>query len=106
MQHALHVLNSITVPMGEQMGTDSGFGEGRADHTHYGHIYDHRHAQLNSLLTPGSTVLITPAHVTRPQERHPLLAAPDQPTAAARQARGNSSFFASGVGRVSSQLRP
>ena len=52
--------------MGEQMGTDSGFGEGKADHTHYGHVYDHRHAQLNSL-TPDSTVLITPAHVTRKQ---------------------------------------
>ena len=42
VQHALHVLNTITVPMGAQMGTDSGFGEGAADHTHYGHIYDHK----------------------------------------------------------------
>ena len=46
VQHALHVLNVITVPMGLQMGTDSGFGEGQADHTHYGHIYDHRNATL------------------------------------------------------------
>jgi len=42
MQNALHVLNTITVPPGEQLGTDSGFGEGAADHTHYGHIYDHK----------------------------------------------------------------
>lgn len=46
VQHALHVLNTITVPMGQQMGTDSGFGEGLADHTHYGHIYDHKNRML------------------------------------------------------------
>ena len=46
MQHALHVLNTVTVPMGNQMGTDSGYGEGLADHTHYGHIYDHKNAVL------------------------------------------------------------
>jgi len=46
VQHALHVLNTITVPMGEQLGTDSGFGEGAADHTHYAHVYDHRNAIL------------------------------------------------------------
>ena len=46
VQHALHVLNTITVPMGLQMGTDSGFGEGNADHTHYGHIYDHKNKIL------------------------------------------------------------
>ena len=37
-----HVLNTITVPMGGQLGTDSGFGEGAADHTHYAHVYDHK----------------------------------------------------------------
>ena len=42
VQYALHVLNTITVPPGLQMGTDSGFGEGANDHTHYGHIYDHK----------------------------------------------------------------
>ena len=46
VQHALHVLNTITVPMGQQMGTDSGFGEGEADHTHYGHVYDHKNRIL------------------------------------------------------------
>jgi len=46
IQQAIHVLNSITVPMGEQMGTDSGSGEGEADHTHYGHVYDHKQAIL------------------------------------------------------------
>jgi penicillin V acylase-like amidase (Ntn superfamily) len=46
VQHALHVLNTITVPMGLQMGTDSGFGEGEADHTHYANIYDHKNATL------------------------------------------------------------
>jgi penicillin V acylase-like amidase (Ntn superfamily) len=46
VQHALHVLNTITVPMGNQMGTDSGVGEGAADHTHYGHIYDHKNRVL------------------------------------------------------------
>merc|ERR1712217_709591 len=46
VEQALHVLNSVTVPMGQQMGTDSGFGEGLADHTHWGHIYDHKAATL------------------------------------------------------------
>ena len=46
VQHALHVLNTITVPMGAQMGTDSGFGEGQADHTHYAHVYDHKNSVL------------------------------------------------------------
>ena len=32
--------------MGLQMGTDSGFWEGNADHTHYGHIYDHKNKIL------------------------------------------------------------
>lgn len=46
VEHALHVLNTVTVPMGTQMGTDSGYGEGAGDHTHYGHIYDHKQATL------------------------------------------------------------
>ena len=46
IEQALHVLNTVTVPMGLQMGTDSGFGEGEADHTHYGHLYDHKQSVL------------------------------------------------------------
>lgn len=46
VEQALHVMNSVTVPMGEQQGTDSGSDEGRADHTHFGHIYDHRNRVL------------------------------------------------------------
>ena len=46
VQHALHVLNTVTVPMGLQQGTDSGYGEGQADHTHYAHIYDHKQRVL------------------------------------------------------------
>mmetsp|Transcript_35311 Transcript_35311/g.75242 ORF Transcript_35311/g.75242 Transcript_35311/m.75242 type:complete len:348 (+) Transcript_35311:164-1207(+) len=39
----VHVLNTITVPMGDQMGTDSGkgSGEGNGDHTQWGVVYDH-----------------------------------------------------------------
>jgi len=37
----VHVLNTITVPMGSQMATDSGGKDGVAtDHTKYGVIYD------------------------------------------------------------------
>ena len=39
---AIHVLNSITVPMGAQLGTDSSKGEGQGDHTLYGVVYDHQ----------------------------------------------------------------
>lgn len=39
---AIHVLNSITVPMGSQLGTDSSKGEGQGDHTLYGVVYDHQ----------------------------------------------------------------
>ena len=35
------MLNVVTVPMGMQMGTDSGAGEGAGDHTVWGVIYDH-----------------------------------------------------------------
>lgn len=38
---ALHVLNSVTLPPGLQRGTDSGVGEGAADHTLWGCLYDH-----------------------------------------------------------------
>lgn len=41
IQQALHVLNSVTVPIGTQMGTDSSKGEGQEDHTRWGVIYDH-----------------------------------------------------------------
>jgi choloylglycine hydrolase len=43
---AVHVLNTVTVPMGEQYGTDSGKGEGQGDHTQYGVIYDHANATI------------------------------------------------------------
>lgn len=44
MMQAVHALNTITVPMGKQIGTDSGegSGEGQADRTQYGVIYDHK----------------------------------------------------------------
>jgi len=43
VMQAVHVLNTVTVPMGLQLGTDSGkgSGEGSADHTQWGVIYDH-----------------------------------------------------------------
>lgn len=43
---AQHVLNVVTVPPGDQMGTDSGAGEGMGDHTMFGVIYDHKSAAL------------------------------------------------------------
>ena len=46
IQHAAHVLNVVTVPMGAQMGTDSGAGEGAGDHTMWGTIYDHKEKAL------------------------------------------------------------
>ena len=46
LMHAVHVLNTVTVPPGAQMGTDSGPGEGNGDHTMWGVIYDHRNATL------------------------------------------------------------
>merc|ERR1712150_94303 len=42
MMQAVHALNTITVPMGLQMGTDTGDGEGNTDHTQYALIYDHK----------------------------------------------------------------
>ncbi len=43
IMQAVHVLNTVTVPMGDQWGTDSGAksGEGKGDHTLYGVVYDH-----------------------------------------------------------------
>jgi len=40
IMQTVHVLNTVTVPMGSQMGTDSGEGEGLGDHTQYAIIYD------------------------------------------------------------------
>merc|ERR1712039_793905 len=40
IMQTVHVLNTVTVPMGSQMGTDSGKGEGVGDHTQYAVIYD------------------------------------------------------------------
>jgi choloylglycine hydrolase len=46
MQQAWHLLDTVTVPMGKQRGTDTGKGGGEGsqggDHTHYGVIYDHK----------------------------------------------------------------
>eukprot|EP00316_Scyphosphaera_apsteinii_P024077 CAMPEP_0119334188 /NCGR_PEP_ID=MMETSP1333-20130426/86781_1 /TAXON_ID=418940 /ORGANISM="Scyphosphaera apsteinii, Strain RCC1455" /LENGTH=323 /DNA_ID=CAMNT_0007344429 /DNA_START=84 /DNA_END=1055 /DNA_ORIENTATION=- len=42
VMQAVHVLNTVTVPMGEQIGTDSGAGEGAGDHTMWGILYDHK----------------------------------------------------------------
>jgi penicillin V acylase-like amidase (Ntn superfamily) len=41
LMQAVHVLNSITVPPGMQMGTDSSKGEGAGDHTKFAAVYDH-----------------------------------------------------------------
>ena len=46
IQQAVHVLNSITVPAGAQMGTDSSKGEGQGDHTMFGVIYDHKRLEI------------------------------------------------------------
>merc|ERR1712060_677097 len=40
IMQTVHVLNTVTVPMGSQMGTDSGKGEGLGDHTQYAIVYD------------------------------------------------------------------
>lgn len=40
IMQTVHVLNTVTVPMGSQIGTDSGKGEGAGDHTQYAIIYD------------------------------------------------------------------
>eukprot|EP00930_Biecheleria_cincta_P089244 TRINITY_DN78529_c0_g1_i1.p1 TRINITY_DN78529_c0_g1~~TRINITY_DN78529_c0_g1_i1.p1 ORF type:complete len:359 (-),score=46.67 TRINITY_DN78529_c0_g1_i1:64-1140(-) len=44
VMQAVHTLNSITVPMGQQLGTDSGkgSGEGSGDHTQWALVYDHK----------------------------------------------------------------
>jgi penicillin V acylase-like amidase (Ntn superfamily) len=42
MMQALHVLNSVTVPMGQQLGTDSSAGEGAGDHTMWASVMDHK----------------------------------------------------------------
>ena len=46
LMHAVHLLNAVTVPPGQQLGTDSGAGEGLGDHTLWGVIYDHRNASV------------------------------------------------------------
>ena len=37
---------AVTVPMGDQMGTDSGAGEGAGDHTMWGVVYDHKNVTV------------------------------------------------------------
>merc|ERR1712063_56604 len=46
MMQAVHTLNTITVPMGNQLGTDSGKGEGAGDHTQWSVIYDHENKTM------------------------------------------------------------
>jgi penicillin V acylase-like amidase (Ntn superfamily) len=48
VMQAVHCLNTVTVPMGNQMGTDSSpsSGEGLGDHTMWGVIYDHKQGIL------------------------------------------------------------
>lgn len=48
MMQTVHVLNTVTVPMGEQLGTDSGqgSGEGSGDHTQWAVIYDHKNRMV------------------------------------------------------------
>ncbi|GMI10016.1 hypothetical protein TrVE_jg4384 [Triparma verrucosa] len=41
IMNAVHLLNSVTIPPGLIMGTDSGEGEGEGDHTIFGMVYDH-----------------------------------------------------------------
>jgi penicillin V acylase-like amidase (Ntn superfamily) len=46
VMQAAHVLATVTVPPGDQMGTDSGAGEGEGDHTLWGVLYDLTNARL------------------------------------------------------------
>jgi penicillin V acylase-like amidase (Ntn superfamily) len=46
LSQAVHVLNTVTVPVGALKGTDSGPGEGQGDHTLWAVIYDHRNASI------------------------------------------------------------
>ena len=46
IMQTVHVLNTVTVPMGSQMGTDSGTGEGLGDHTQYAVIYDSKNQTI------------------------------------------------------------
>lgn len=46
IMQTVHVLNTVTVPMGDQIGTDSGPGEGLGDHTQFGVIYDSKNATI------------------------------------------------------------
>jgi hypothetical protein len=41
VQHALYLLDSVTVTPGKIPGTDSGQGEGPGDHTVFAVVYDH-----------------------------------------------------------------
>ena len=41
ISQAVHTLNTVTVPAGMQIGTDSGSAEGNNDRTHWAVVYDH-----------------------------------------------------------------
>lgn len=46
VQQVVHVLNTVTVPPGSQIGTDSSAGEGAGDHTMWASIWDHRNGTI------------------------------------------------------------
>ena len=56
IMQAVHVLNTVTVPPGSQMGTDSGPGEGQGDHTMWGVICARHGRRLELLLAAALTV--------------------------------------------------
>lgn len=39
-------MNTVTVPQGDQYGTDSGSGEGNGDHSCWGLVRDHKEPAL------------------------------------------------------------
>ena len=42
----VQVMNTVTVPQGNQYGTDSGSGEGNGDHSCWGLVRDHKEPAL------------------------------------------------------------
>lgn len=42
----VQVMNTVTVPQGDQYGTDSGSGEGNGDHSCWGLVRDHKEPAL------------------------------------------------------------
>lgn len=48
----VQVMNTVTVPQGDQYGTDSGSGEGNADHSCWGLVRDHQEPALYWYVPP------------------------------------------------------